>query len=390
LLLIGLPMRLELLSQLLIFLAQGSDRRAPISPVNQPLDDPTQDQSDKKSNENILHMPHLLTMLVVTLCVCTFTFTTIAHFLHNRQQTFVAQKVTGSVLASIVEESPGQRKPSRQVADSAGGGHNERMSKWIPYLEFATSLAVECSEYAVSQLRLHPPQRKRDGTLVTETDIAIDRMISHRLAATFPDHRVLSEEQITAYDAGAEFTWVIDPIDGTTNFARGLPIWGVSVALLHDGQPVAGVVDFPLMQERFTAAAGAGAWRSGEPIQTYDGETADDQQLLMKCTRTGKRLQMRTKLKSRICGSAAYHLCKVADGTALIGVEATPKVWDLAAAWLIVVEAGGVITTWQQEPIFPLAAVSKEYVAAATPVFAAANPAIMREFVAGLTITGIS
>lgn len=252
---------------------------------------------------------------------------------------------------------------------------------WSTYLHFAAKLAAECSEFAVSQFRLHPARRKRDGTLVTETDVAIDRMTSQRISAAFPEHRVLSEEQITAYDAGAEFTWVIDPIDGTTNFARGLPIWGVSIALLHEGQPVVGVVDFPLTQERFTATAGGGALRNGEHIQSYDGDHADDQQLLMKCTRTDRRMQMRTPLKSRVCGSAAYHLCKVADGTALIGVEATPKVWDLAAAWLIVIEAGGVLVTWQQEPVFPLAAISREYVAAATPVIAAANPAILREFV---------
>lgn len=262
------------------------------------------------------------------------------------------------------------------------------MSRWIRYLEFATALATECSEFAVSQFRLHPARRKRDGTLVTETDIAIDRLISQRLAATYPGHRILSEEQITAYDASTEFTWVVDPIDGTTNFARGLPIWGVSIALLHDGLPVVGVVDFPLIQERFTAASGIGAWRNGERIQTYTGNHAGDQQLLMKCTRTDRRLQIQTPLKSRVCGSAAYHLCKVADGTALIGVEATPKVWDLAAAWLVIIEAGGVITNWRQEPVFPLAAVSKEYVTAATPVIAAANQSIMREFVDGMIIKG--
>lgn len=264
------------------------------------------------------------------------------------------------------------------------------MVEWLAYLDFAVSLAAECSDFAVSQFRLHPAQRKRDGTLVTATDVAIDRMISQRLSAAFPHHRVLSEEQITAYDAGTEFTWVIDPIDGTTNFARGLPIWGVSIALLHDGLPVVGVVDFPLTQERFSATAGGGAWRSGVRIQSYDGEHTDDQQLLMKCTRTDQRMQMRTPLKSRVCGSAAYHLCKVADGTALIGVEATPKVWDLAAAWLILIEAGAVITTWRQEPVFPLAAISKEYVAAATPVIAAANQAILREFIKGVTIKSAS
>ena len=260
------------------------------------------------------------------------------------------------------------------------------MSHWWTYLDFATALAAEFSQYAVSQFRLHPAQRKQDGTLVTATDIAVDRLVLQRLGAAFPEHRVLSEEQTTRYDASAEFTWVIDPIDGTTNFARGLPVWGVSIALLHRGQPVVGVVDFPILQEQFTAVAGGGARRSGAPIHTYAGKQADDEQLLMKCTRTDRLLQISSPLKTRICGSAAYHLCKVADGTALAGIEATPRLWDFAAAWLIIVEAGGVITTWQQETIFPLPPVSQEYGAAPTPVFVAANPSIMQHLLASITV----
>ncbi|MCB0148782.1 MAG: inositol monophosphatase, partial [Caldilineaceae bacterium] len=181
------------------------------------------------------------------------------------------------------------------------------------------------------QFGLHPARRKRDGTLVTATDLAIDRMIADRLAVTYPTHHVLSEEQTTSYDPGADFTWVIDPVDGTTNFARGMPVWGVSVALLQHGQPVAGVVDFPMVQERFTTAAGAGAWRNGERIYTANNDLADDELLMMRCTRTDKLFDVRLPLKARIYGSAAYHLCKVADGSALAGIEATPKVWDLAA-----------------------------------------------------------
>lgn len=259
------------------------------------------------------------------------------------------------------------------------------MSRWLSYLKFAKNLAAECSAFAVTQFGLHPARRKRDGTLVTETDLAIDHMISDRLARAFPDHHVLSEEQTTRYDAGAEFTWVIDPVDGTTNFARGLPIWGVSVALLHRGAPIVGVVDFPIVGEQFAAAAGAGAWRNGKPIHTFPDEEIGDEQLMMKCTRTDRLLEIHTKLKSRICGSAAYHLCKVADGTALAASEATPKVWDLAAAWLLIVEAGGLIGTWQQSPVFPLAATSQDYATQAIPVFAAANPAILRQFLSGVT-----
>ena len=260
------------------------------------------------------------------------------------------------------------------------------MSHWLPYLHFATDLAAESSQIAVAQFRCHPAERKDDGSLVTATDRAIDRLISERINRTYPGHAVLSEEQTTRYDASAEFTWVIDPIDGTTNFARGLPVWGVSIALLQHGQPVVGVVDFPLVGEQFTALAGGGAWRSGDPIHAATEATAGDEQLLMKCTRTDRLLQIDTKLKARICGSAAYHLCKVADGTALAGIEATPKVWDFAAAWLIIVEAGGVITDWRGQPLFPLPAISQEYGATPTPVFVAANPVIMQQLLASVTV----
>lgn len=263
-----------------------------------------------------------------------------------------------------------------QVAQGASRGHNEDMSSWLPYLEFAAALAVECSAYAAARFAPHLARRKGDGTLVTETDLAIDAMIVERLAVAYPSHCVLSEEQTTRYDAGADFTWVVDPVDGTTNFVRGMPAWGVSVALLYRGQPVAGAVDFPLLQERFMAAAGAGAWRNGERIHTDANELADDELLMMKCTRTDRLFEVRLPLKARIYGSAAYHLCKVADGSALAGIETTPKVWDLAAAYLLVVEAGGQVTTWLREPIFPLAAESMDYAALTTPVFVAANRAI--------------
>jgi len=273
------------------------------------------------------------------------------------------------------------------IVNWAVGGHNMGMSEWMPLFEFAITLATECGGHAISQFRQHPARHKDDGSLVTATDLAIDHLIVQRLAAHVPAHRVLSEEQVTSYDAKSDFTWVVDPIDGTTNFARGLPIWGISIALLYQGRPVVGVVHFPLLQETFSALAGGGAQRNKTPIHTGCDTSIGREQLIMKCTRTDKLLQIRTRLKSRICGSAAYHLCKVADGTAMMAVEATPKIWDLAAAWLVVVEAGGIVESWQQQPIFPLAAVDGEYVSRPMPVFAAANQSILHEFVAELSFS---
>jgi myo-inositol-1(or 4)-monophosphatase len=259
-------------------------------------------------------------------------------------------------------------------------------SEYQPYLSFAALLAAECGQLAVATFGLHKAQRKSDGTLVTKTDEQIDRLISTRIAATYPDHAILSEEQSTIYDPAYAYTWVVDPVDGTTNFTHGMPIWGVSIALLHCGRPIVGVLDFPSLHEQYQAVLGGGAWRSGERIATSSLTEIDDQQLIMKCTRTDRLFQMRTPLKSRIMGSAAYHLCKVADGTALAGVETTPKVWDLAAAYLIVHEAGGLLVAADGETIFPLAAERRDYKTRSVTTLCAANSAVLHHLKSAMVV----
>lgn len=254
------------------------------------------------------------------------------------------------------------------------------------WLRVADEAARAAGDVAVAARGKVTVSSKGLRDVVTEADYAAQAAIKAIIGAAFPDHAFLAEEKDATPGGPSDLTWVIDPIDGTTNFARGLPVWGVSIALLQHGQPVVGLVTFPLVQEQFAAIAGLGAWRNADSIHTYIGATISDEQLLMKCTRTDRLLQIETKLKARICGSAAYHLCKVADGTALAGIEATPKVWDFAAAWLIIVEAGGVVTDWQQRPLFPLPAVSREYGAAPTPLFVAANPAIMQQLLNSVTV----
>jgi myo-inositol-1(or 4)-monophosphatase len=253
-----------------------------------------------------------------------------------------------------------------------------------PYLDFAAELAAECGALAVETFGQHTAQRKSDGTLVTQTDEAIDRLISTRIGNAYPDHAILSEEQATIYDPSVEFTWVVDPLDGTTNFTNGLPIWGVSIALLRGGRPVVGVLDFPLLGEQYHAALGGGAARGIERLATATLAVPNDEQFLMKCTRTDRLYRLATPLKSRIMGSAAYHICKVADGTALAGIEASPKVWDLAAAWLIVKEAGGEIVTASGEAIFPLIADRRDYRTRSFITLTAANAAILQHLVTAM------
>lgn len=252
------------------------------------------------------------------------------------------------------------------------------------YLRFASELAAECGLAAAGQFGESISRRKGDGTLVTKTDEMVDVLITQRINAAYPSHAILSEEQSTIYDGADEYTWVVDPLDGTTNFARGLPIWGVSIALLHCGAPVVGVVDFPLLREQYTTCTGGGAQRNGQAIATAAGVPVDDQQFIMKCTRTDRQYELRSPLKIRVMGSAAYHICKIADGSALAGVEATPKIWDVAAAYLILVEAGGLMTAANGDPIFPLAAQRADYAKRPVMTFSAASPAAMQHLAASL------
>jgi myo-inositol-1(or 4)-monophosphatase len=240
-------------------------------------------------------------------------------------------------------------------------------------LSFARALAEESAAYASSQIGLGGARRKIDGTLVTQTDEHIDRLISQRIHQHFPEHTVLSEEQTAIYDPLVAYTWVVDPLDGTTNFARGLPTWGVSIGLLVDGAPVMGVVNFPLLREEFTATLGNGAHRNGIAIHSGSEDPVDDEHLFMECTRSRKSVRFTLPLKSRMLGSAAYHLCKVADGSALAGSERTPMVWDIAAAGVILSEAGGVLQGTDGESVFPLPPRRLDYRGRPMPVLYAAS-----------------
>ena len=238
-----------------------------------------------------------------------------------------------------------------------------------PYLDAALEIATLAADLMLKTTDEAHARRKADGTLVTDLDHAIDQLITAELRTRFPDHRLLSEESSTTYDPTAPFTWIIDPLDGTTNYARGLPIWGVSLALVQDGSPVVGVLTFPHMRETFAAMRGQGATRNQHPIAVSDVPAPDDEHFIMYCTRTPRRYTVTTPLKLRILGSAAYHIAKVADGTALAVIEATPKVWDLAAALLILEEAGVVYAPRDTQPKqFPLQTTHRAYARRTMPL----------------------
>lgn len=245
------------------------------------------------------------------------------------------------------------------------------------YLAFALNVADEAATMVAKNYGNAHAQLKFDGSLVTEIDERSDRLINERIAAAYPDHNVLSEEQSTIYDPAYDFTWVVDPIDGTTNFARGLPIWGVSIALMYQRSPVVGVLVFPLLHEIYSAALGLGATHNGKVLQSAPDTALENEQLVVTCTRTSKRYTLNAPFKARILGSAAYHLAKVADGTALASIEASPKIWDLAGAAVILQEAGALLCMEDGSPVFPIADALLDYKSLSMPIVAAGNDALM-------------
>lgn len=254
------------------------------------------------------------------------------------------------------------------------------MTSSNPILTLAVDLAEQAAGLAMDYFRHVDDRRKGDGTLVTAADEAADRLIVAAIRDAHPDHGILSEEGFTGYDPGPEFTWVIDPIDGTTNFARGLPLWGVSIGVLRRGAPWAAALVFPGLGERYTALAGQGSFRNGERLAVDPDAVIHDQQLMAQCTRTAQCFEIDTPMKVRMLGSAAYHLLCVAGGVTLAAIEAMPKVWDLAAAHLVLTEAGGMARhlhnpypPFETAAIFPLPPSPMDYAEHYYPVLAAVS-----------------
>lgn len=193
---------------------------------------------------------------------------------------------------------------------------------------------------------------KGDADLVTAADKASEKLITDRIRAQFPGHDLFGEEG-TRTDTGSEYRWYIDPLDGTTNFAHGFPVFCVSLGMEFRGQLIAGVVYDPTRDELFAAEKGSGAFLNGERIAVSKVNT-----LAESLTATGFPSHKRHQnpniffyhvitLRShgvRRAGSAALDLANVASGRLDAFWEFNLNPWDTAAGVMLVEEAGGVVT----------------------------------------------
>lgn len=224
------------------------------------------------------------------------------------------------------------------------------------YRDFTVDLAVQAGELLQQNFQPQgtPATLKADHSFVTEVDLAADQFVSRAIHQAAPDEILLSEENHSQIDTIEPAVWVVDPLDGTTNYSLGLHIWGISIARLVHGNPVLGVLYFPMLRELYVAESGKGAYWNGNLISTRPPDPQKPLSFFSCCSRTFRNYQVRIPYKTRILGSAAYSYCMVARNTALVAFEATPKVWDLAAAWLVVQEAGGMIALQTGGSPFPI------------------------------------
>lgn len=201
---------------------------------------------------------------------------------------------------------------------------------------------------------------KGRGNVVTETDLEVDRLITARLTAEFPDWGLLSEESTGREGSDNDYLWIIDPIDGTKNFSQGLPIFAVNLALAYRGQVVLGLTYDPSRDEQFVAERGRGAFLNGMPIHVSDKASVQESLIGfdMGYSNDGARLMLDFLMtlwpgmqSIRNVGSAALGLAYVAAGRTDLYLHHLLSPWDLAPGVLLVQEAGGVVTERDGSPV---------------------------------------
>ena len=227
------------------------------------------------------------------------------------------------------------------------------------YKDIALATAEEAGRLLLDRQGRTQIHFKGETNLVTEADLESERLCQDRLLGAFPGTDYLGEEG-AARRSGSEFMWVVDPIDGTNNYAHGIPIFSVSIGLRYQGEVILGVVHAPAMQETYIAAKGAGATLNNEPIRV-----SDIRELRKSILATGfpydKRENPQNNLDHfanltleaqgiRRYGCASIDLCWVAAGRFDGYWEMRLGSWDVDAGSLVVREAGGLVTDFAGGP----------------------------------------
>jgi len=231
-------------------------------------------------------------------------------------------------------------------------------------LDTAAEAARRAGQHALEKMNHVQARKKSENELVTEADAECQRIIIERIREVYPDHGLIAEEG----EMGKMFRqaprgepaiwWAIDPIDGTNNFAHGIPVFTTSVGVLAGGAPVAGVVYQPATDSLFTAIRGGAAELNGRRIRAGAEE-------ITPLTSVGLDSHFEGPLPAwvgdlihrsrfRNFGTTALHLAYVATGGLVAAVMCTPKLWDIAAGTAIAQAAGALVTDWNGKDLFPI------------------------------------
>ena len=225
----------------------------------------------------------------------------------------------------------------------------------LPMPEFV-AVAEEAARAAGAVLRNWSGKlgvrEKGPADLVTEADLAAQVAAREVIFQSFPTHDFIGEEQPSPVDVERDYCWIVDPLDGTTNFVHGMPQYAVSVSLVRRGQPIAATIYDPAHDECYTAAAGAGAWLNGARMQVSPVD--DLSQALVACSFPAQIKATSPEIDQflavllvaqaiRRTGSAALNLAYVAASRFDAFWASNTKSWDVAAGVLLVTEAGGTV-----------------------------------------------
>lgn len=251
---------------------------------------------------------------------------------------------------------------------------------WLPSLATRRRLLAlvraAVTDVARAVVQAHRPRgiaarRKGPGDFVTAIDVAAERQLRRLLLAAHPEAGFLGEET-GEQGLDRDFLWVVDPVDGTSNFARGLPCYAVAAACLHRGSPLVAAIWCEPEGVLYSAAAQLGAFRAGRRIRIGRGRRGDAAILGCQWHRGQPRMRFLERLQADGCrirtfGSTVVQIADVVMGRLDGNVQQQGRIWDLAAPGLILLEAGGVFTDWQGQRVFPVADLSARH----TPSIAA-------------------
>jgi len=229
-------------------------------------------------------------------------------------------------------------------------------------VEVAERVALQAGELVMKGWRsVVEISRKGRFDLLTEYDLGSERLIREQLCGAFPGHRIVGEED--AESGEGELVWYVDPIDGTTNFAHGHFFFAMSIALYRGSEGLAGVVHAPALGVTWKAAKGMGAFRNGQRCSVSTRDQLDeavcatgfpyDRWSTPDNNHAELALFLQRARGIRRCGAASIDLCLVADGTYDIYWEQGLNAWDMCAGALLVLEAGGQLSTYEGDEADP-------------------------------------